>query len=785
MEISLLLQLLDEELPHEAKSLRGVERKVELLKDSLDRTLAFVKDNKHDESSRFRCMRKPEVRKVVRDAEDVVEMFLVNEGRGSFITKRGKTGEEIDSIQARLDAIHEKYNTPQRRSREREKPEEKEWRRFHNRETDVQVVGREDVVIKVLREILDEEKKGLSIAVVEGMVGIGKTTLARQIYNHPEVVARFECRAWATVSSKSRRAGMIMKQLILQLPGSDGQKIWEVESEESTKGERQAERYLEYMFGEMLDRQLQGKTYFIVIDREGDEDGRFDDSLYLFPESHFPNEKDQTSRLLLTTHIASGLPSSHEMRLLDPEKSWELFLMKTLIKGDYGRCPENLETIGRNIVKKCAGLPLTISLVGGLLAGTRTEREWKQVKMPIINPHDIGGGPESSFYRVVELSYKNLSPRLKSCFLCLALFKEVATIPAKTLIHIWVGQGLIQQDGTRTTEEIARGYLDELITRNMLQIVDLSMDDRVKNCHLHGVLRQLCLERAEEEFVLERVHNEKERHRAVYGVYLDSLSSFPGTYLRSLFLHNNDDVSSVSSCQLLKILHLDGVSLSTFPDSLCALVRLKYLMIRRRKIHSKCGLEVEDYLEAVKLPNWLDGLKHLEVVDMEGEKVEFPKDVTLKMKKLRYFSAYCVRGPKSINSWENIETLKYIRQEDWMECYSRQSFYCNVRKLGLFLDPLNRADEWIEVRASLERLKKLEYLQLRWNPLISVDPEHIVPELHTLTKLKLRGKLSKCPDASMLPPNLTHLKLEFSGLREESVLAAVSSRIRTVVISPK
>lgn len=82
---------------------------------------------------------------------------------------------------------------------------------------------------------------------------------------------------------------------------------------------------------------------------------------------------DKSSKLLVTTrnkYIATyGRYTHDEMKLLDPEKSWELLLMKALIDG----CSEELEPIGREIVKRCNGLPLAISLVGGLLAKTPTK----------------------------------------------------------------------------------------------------------------------------------------------------------------------------------------------------------------------------------------------------------------------------------------------------------------------------------------------------------------------------------------------------------------------------
>lgn len=63
----------------------------------------------------------------------------------------------------------------------------------------------------------------------------------------------------AVVSSEFRPVET-MKQLILELPGSNKQKLRELE--ETTKDQL----YLQRKLQEMLHQQLQGKKYFIVLD---------------------------------------------------------------------------------------------------------------------------------------------------------------------------------------------------------------------------------------------------------------------------------------------------------------------------------------------------------------------------------------------------------------------------------------------------------------------------------------------------------------------------------------
>lgn len=151
-------------------------------------------------------------------------------------------GDEIESIRARLDAIdksRERYGiraievTPTDSNR-RSLVELR--RRLSPWQKDEHLVGIEADVEKLLRESVLDEKRGLSIAVIEGMGGIGKSTFAREVYNHSDVVAadRFECRDWVVVSSEFTPLETL-KHLILEMPGSDKQKLRELE--ERTKDE--------------------------------------------------------------------------------------------------------------------------------------------------------------------------------------------------------------------------------------------------------------------------------------------------------------------------------------------------------------------------------------------------------------------------------------------------------------------------------------------------------------------------------------------------------------------
>ncbi|XP_057802234.1 disease resistance protein RPP8-like [Salvia miltiorrhiza] len=818
--ISAAVELLGDLLIQKVKFLRGVERKVELLQDELKTMQSFLIDanKKQAEDERVRDWIS-KIREVAQDAQDAIEIFhlKIENPTSMALLKRCTSfpkrmchlhgiGDEIESIRARLDAIYrsrEMYGIkdPGEATESAWRLQVESQRRLSPWRKDEHLVGMEDDVKKLLREaVLDGHKEGLSIAVIEGMGGIGKSTLAREIHNHPDVVAGgpFDYRGWVVVSSEFTPQETI-KQLIFQLQKSEKEKqnlLYEMKKlEEAIKDKLKLQEVLIQMVHvedesdpvkeieesewiedklfhqdlvkEMLHEMLKGKSYFIVLDDVWEKEHL--ESLL----SAFPNEKDKTSRLLVTTRnkiIGKYTQYVHKMEILDLEESWELLLKKANFGRTNGKCPEELESIGRQIMKKCHGLPLAISVVGGLLMETQTKSGWEQVLNQI---NSYLGRAESRVSAILELSYQNLSPRLKSCFLCLAFFRKDSTISARSLVNIWASQGLIERDGSRTIDEIARGYLNELIDRSMVQIQDLTIDDRVKNCSLHDLVRDLCLRKAKEEIGFEIVTGEevstsgsspssssyKPRHRAFYGENIETRSSKQDKHLRSLFLLNvnvnvNDSVyMTTPSCywksfSLLKTLYLDHFVFRRLPRSLRLMIGLKYLGVHK----SYTG-------DRVELPSWLNRLKNLEVLDVKNEFVVFP-DVALEMERLRHFHVRHVDGrPMKIKNWRSIETLRLIRVEDWMKCSSRLTAGCHLRELGIFIREICEGDD--EFRRSLVKMKNLVKLHLKFNRSLSVN-SIVIPQLDSLANLKLDGKILNYPAATEFPPNLSHLTLKFA-----------------------
>ncbi|CDP22222.1 unnamed protein product, partial [Coffea canephora] len=74
-----------------------------------------------------------------------------------------------------------------------------------NRQTDsvaIPMTGRDDDESKIVKMLLSPSEKVVSVLPINGMGGLGKTTLAKSIYNNQQIDGQFEKKVWVCVSKK-------------------------------------------------------------------------------------------------------------------------------------------------------------------------------------------------------------------------------------------------------------------------------------------------------------------------------------------------------------------------------------------------------------------------------------------------------------------------------------------------------------------------------------------------------------------------------------------------------
>ncbi|KAF5934476.1 hypothetical protein HYC85_030647 [Camellia sinensis] len=174
----------------------------------------------------------------------------------------------------------------------------------------------------------------------------------------------------------------------------------------------------------------------------------------------------------------------------------EAFWPATGLEMDSGVLDTNMEAIWRKMVKLCAGLPLGIIVLGGLLATKHTLREWEVVYQN-IRSHKWSDDPiqhDNGVSTVLALSYHDLPYQLKPCFLYFGHFPEDYRIDAERLYHLWIGDGIIVDDdrvGDETIMDVAKCYLGALAQRCMVQVQVEEYTQRINYCRIHDLMLEL------------------------------------------------------------------------------------------------------------------------------------------------------------------------------------------------------------------------------------------------------------------------------------------------------
>ncbi|XP_073121143.1 putative late blight resistance protein homolog R1A-10 [Henckelia pumila] len=270
-----------------------------------------------------------------------------------------------------------------------------------------------DEKLKEILDILTGQQSNRQILAIVGMGGIGKTTLANNVYQHPLIKHHFDIRALATISQKYTARNIIYEML---------SKIGQSRSESHLSDDQVCQAKCdtgEERLGELLYKSLCDRRYLIVLE------DLWSIGAWYELKRFFPDHCNNGSRIMITMregNVAAHLSSCQplEMEFLDADRSWELLSEKVF---GNGSCPPELEVLGKTIAKNCGGLPLAIVVIGGLLAKSdKTTLSWKHFAEnlnSIINSED-----KDKCLEILYLSYNNLPIHLKPCFLYLAVGRQ-------------------------------------------------------------------------------------------------------------------------------------------------------------------------------------------------------------------------------------------------------------------------------------------------------------------------------------------------------------------------
>ena len=247
----------------------------------------------------------------------------------------------------------------------------------------------------------------------------------------------------------------------------------------------------------MLSTYLKSKRFLVVLDDVWD--------IKLWQEIKMPLlKRHHGSRIMLTTrkkdiafHSFEVESRPFEIEPLGSNEAWELFSKKAFSTYDNKSCPPKLESLAWKLEEKCNGLPLAVVTLGGLMSSKGSSSEWRNVYNS-LNWHLTNHPMLEPMRSILLLSFNNLPNRLKPSFLYYALFPEDYLIKRNRLIQLWIAEGFVEPIDGVTPEQVAEGYLVELIVRSMLQ-VEKDEAGGLKGYQMHDLVRELALSTSKKE----------------------------------------------------------------------------------------------------------------------------------------------------------------------------------------------------------------------------------------------------------------------------------------------
>ncbi|KAH0979126.1 hypothetical protein GBA52_006303 [Prunus armeniaca] len=347
---------------------KDVRPEIQRLRDELKRMQCFLKDADAKQESDLQVHNwVSDVRNLAYDAEDLIDTYILKIESfkykkrnflyryASTLKARTKIGKDLAAIRTRISDIaisHEAYgirSIGDGTSHAIANEKLLKLRRSTPRGQDKDIVGlEEDIATLVARLVLEDQWRAISIV---GMGGIGKTTCAKEVYNHADVQTFFDCRAWVYVSQQFRTRD-ILQSIIKQVA---------TRTKDMTK-------LLEEELEEMLYKLLQGRRYLVVLDDIWSTTA-FESLAKAFPSDGSGNKLLLTTRNNYVAQKADAQSLPHELRFRSQEDSWKLLCRKAFTESIDRVCPPQLEEIGQEIAAKCSGLPLAIIVVGGCFQG--------------------------------------------------------------------------------------------------------------------------------------------------------------------------------------------------------------------------------------------------------------------------------------------------------------------------------------------------------------------------------------------------------------------------------
>nr|XP_027081162.1 putative disease resistance protein RGA3 isoform X1 [Coffea arabica] len=498
------------------------------------------------------------------------------------------------------------------------------------------VLGRDEDESEIVKKLLTESESVISVIPITGMGGLGKTTLAKAVYKNEQIVGQFDKKMWVCVAEEVDKIEKVFKMILESLTGG------------KVEGDRRE------VIVQKIQHELKEKRYFLVLDDLwNDQEVLLND---FFSTLAGLNAKKGswclvTTRLQEVATILSRHPqinfTRHELGKLCDNDCWSI-MKKWANVGE--ELPKELEDMREQVLRRCDGLPLAATLIGGLLSKKRKEDWLSILEESLLN------GNQGGIKQILKVSFDHLSPApVKKCFAYCSIFDQDTELEQDRLVELWMAEGFLQPDpqNERMMEKIGCEYLRILLQTSLLEEVKYEWRIWYK---MHDLVHEFA------KSILNRSSSNEDRYLSLYSSerMLENMNEKKSASLRTLFLKGGIADEILSKFKQLHVLKLSGEDVKELPTSIGKLIHLHLLDISDSMITT--------------LPESLCELYSLQTLRICALEKGFPKKMSnlISMRHLHYFHYRYDKGckiqmPSNIGRLTCLQTLEFFnigRQEE-------------------------------------------------------------------------------------------------------------------------
>jgi len=524
----------------------------------------------------------------------------------------------------------------------------------HSRVSDSDVIGRkhdkENIIELLMQQNLNHNDTNLSIIPIVGMGGLGKTTLAKFVFNDIRIQECFSLKMWVCVS-----VDFDIEQLIIKIINSANypasadalshQTNWNMLDLEQLQNQ--------------LKNKLSGQKFLLVLDDVWNED-----RVKWLELRNLIQVSAAGSKILVTTRNPSiaammGTVPFHLLKGLSDEDSLSLLVKWAFKEGEEEKHP-HLINIGRQIVKKCRGIPLAVRTLESLLFSKFEASEWEYVR-----DNEVWNLPrkKDDILPSLKLSYDLMPSYLRQCFALFSLYPKDRQFYSDEITRVWGALGLITLPTTnKTHEDVGNEYLHELQSRSFLQ--DFENFSTFYSFRIHDLVHDLALFVAMGEclHVSSNIPNISDNVRhlsfaksSLFGDLVTKKSAPVRTVLFPNGVASANSEALLNTClskfKCLRVLDLSGSTFKALPYNIAQLKHLRYLDIGKNP-------------NIKRLPESICELQSLQVLKVTGcMKLEALPIKLRKLISLRCFEFSTKQTILPVKEIANLESLEILKVE--------------------------------------------------------------------------------------------------------------------------